>query len=308
MLVKNLETDLTVHVTASECLHVKRIYRENAGEAVLMLHGIMANGRIFYSNSGKGLAHYLAQAGFDVFVADLRGRGQSTPAISRHARHGQSESICQDLPALLASVRAIKGDAPIHWVAHSWGGVLMSSCLLRYPELIPQVKSSVYFASKRSVHVRNWHKFWQVDVLWNVTARVIVRLMGYLPARALRFGSDNESAKSHAQCNRWAQVRPWVDEDDGFDYAAAAATLELPPTLYLAAADDPCLGHCDDVRRFRDESGRHRSRLHVLGLASGYLHDYNHASLLTHPDAVIDHFPLVLQWLQGRHEAVSENV
>lgn len=305
--MRNLETDLIVPVSGTERLHVKRLYSNQAGEAVLMLHGIMANGRIFYSNSGKGLAHYLARAGFDVFVADLRGRGGSTPALGPQSRHGQTESICEDLPALQAAIRALKGDLPIHWIAHSWGGVLMSSCLLRYPQLIPQVKSCVYFASKRSVHVKNWHKRLKVDLVWNHTARLIIALAGYLPARALRLGSDNETAKSHAQCNHWAQVRPWVDQDDGFDYAAAAATVELPPTLYFAAVDDPCLGHPEDVRRFRDESGRHRSRLHLLGRASGHLHDYNHASLLTHADAVSDHFPLVLQWLHGNHEAVSEN-
>lgn len=305
--MKNLETDLTVKVSATEELRVKRIYREGAGDAVLMLHGIMANGKVFYSSSGKGLAHYLARAGYDVFVADLRGHGASTPAISRRSLSGQTETICEDIPALQAAVRKLKGETPIHWVAHSWGGVLMSSCLLRFPELIPQVKSCVYFAAKRSVHVKNWHKRLKVDLVWNHTARALVRVFGYLPARQFGLGQDNESAKSHAQCNYWAQIRPWIDQDDGFDYAQAAMSAHLPPILYFAAADDPCLGHRDDVRRFRDESGPHRSRLHLLGCATGYLHDYNHASVLTHPDAVSDHFPLVLDWLQGRRELVREN-
>jgi len=273
-----------------------------------MVHGAMSNGRVFHSDSGKGLAHFLARAGYDVFVLDLRGRGDSTPRIGPRSLHGQTESIRDDLPAAHAAIREQCGDVPVHWIAHSWGGVLMHSCLLRYPQLIPQVKNCVYFASKRSIHVRNLTKFIQVDLFWNRLARLIIRAVGYLPARALRLGPDNESEKSHRQCVRWAQVSPWVDSDDGFDYGAAAdGEVSLPPTLYLSAALDPCLGHREDVRRFRDESGRHRSRLHLLARETGYLHDYDHASVLTHPDAVTDHFPLVVQWMSGQHGMVGEN-
>jgi pimeloyl-ACP methyl ester carboxylesterase len=297
------QSDLALAVSSSETLHIKRLFCAPGGEAVLMLHGMMANGRIFYSRSGKGLAAFLARAGYDVFVLDLRGHGGSFPPVSRHSQHGQTESICEDLPAVHARIREIKGDSPVHWMAHSWGGVLMSSCLLRHPELISQVKSCVYFASKRSVQVSNWHKWLKVDLVWNLIARAIVRGAGYLPAKRLRLGIDDESAKMHRQCNQWARVSPWVDSDDGFDYARAAQDLVLPPTLYFSAANDPCLGHPDDVRRFCAESGPHRSRLHLLGRATGHLHDYDHASLLTHPDAERDHFPLLLPWMSGPSSA-----
>jgi hypothetical protein len=155
--------------------------------------------------------------------------------------------------------------------------------------------------------VLNWHKLIKVDLVWNYAARAIVRVAGFLPARRLGIGIDDESAKSHRQCNQWARPNPWIDSDDGFDYGAATQHVQLPPILYLAASNDPCLGHRDDVRRFRDESGFHRSRLHLLGHASGHLHDYDHATLLTHADAAHDHFPLVLQWMRGMHETVSEN-
>ena len=50
--------------------------------------------------------------------------------------------------------------------------------------------------------------------------------------------------------------------------------------------------------------GRQRlqlARVHLLARRTGYRHDYDHVSLLTHPDAVHDHFPLVLEWLAGRY-------
>ncbi|TDR82738.1 alpha/beta fold hydrolase [Paludibacterium purpuratum] len=306
--MKNLENDLFVAVTAHDRLRLRRIRRPDAGEAVLLVHGAMANGRIFYSNSGKGLAHYLALNGYDVFVLDLRGRGGSTPAIDKRARHGQTESIRDDIPAAHRAIRALKGSAPIHWMAHSWGGVLMHSALLRDPDLISDVTSCVYFASKRSVRVKNWQRCLKVDLFWNGAAHLISRTVGYLPTRAMGLGPDNESRLSHAQSSRWVRHSHWVDPVDGFDYGAAAKHATLPPTLYFAAYHDPCLGHRDDVRRFRDESGPHYSRVHLLGRSTGHRQDYDHASLLTHPDTIEDHFPLVLRWLAGDFAAVSENI
>ena len=129
------------HALEQQRLHLRRIWREADGPPILLVHGVMADGRIFYSDSGKGLAHFLADAGYDVFVADLRGRGRSTPKIDASSRHGLTEIICQDLPALHAAIHQLKGGQRLHWMAHSWGGVHMSSCLLRYPQLAAQVAS-----------------------------------------------------------------------------------------------------------------------------------------------------------------------
>ena len=63
-------------------LHLRHISKNSAGTPILMLHGAIENGLIFYTEKGKGLACYLAAQGFDVYVADLRGRGQSTPIIN----------------------------------------------------------------------------------------------------------------------------------------------------------------------------------------------------------------------------------
>ena len=306
--MQKFQEDHFIPVGDGERLYMKRLRCNEGGEAVLMVHGVMANGRIFYSDSGRGLAHYLAEAGYDVFVADLRGRGKSTPAISRRSRHGQRETINEDLPALQGEIRRLTGNRPVHWIAHSWGGVHMSSALIRHPHLIPQVKSLVYFGSKRSVRVSNLNKLVEVDFMWNIASRWLIRLFGYLPARTIGLGADNETDKSHLQSKLWAQPKPWTDNEDGFDYAAAAQRVSLPPALYFAASHDPCRGHRDDVKRFRDESGPHVSCVHLLGRATGHRHDYNHVSLLTHPDAPRDHFPLALAWMRGDSDSVPENL
>jgi predicted alpha/beta hydrolase len=264
-----------------------------------MLHGAIENGRIFYSESGKGLAPYLARNGFDVYVIDLRGHGKSTPLIGRNSHFGQTESIVDDIPACLETVRTLRGDIPQQWVAHSWGGVLFSSVLARFPEYCQQVASLIYFGSKRTIRVWNLHRFLKVDLVWRWVCPLACRIAGYLPARQLGIGSDSETVKTYQQSAAWVQNDAWVDSDDGFDYGAAVKKISLPPAWYIAAQNDYALGHPRDVRDFMESAGKQECRYTLLSRTNGNRHDYDHINMLTHPDAENDHFPLLLEWLNN---------
>jgi len=78
---KLTEESLYIAINNTEKLHLKRFFNDKMGQPVVMLHGSIENGKIFYSSSGKGLAPFLADQGYDVFVPDFRGKGKSTPPI-----------------------------------------------------------------------------------------------------------------------------------------------------------------------------------------------------------------------------------
>jgi predicted alpha/beta hydrolase len=207
--------------------------------------------------------------------------------------------ILRDLPALIGAVSALRGGSPLHCLAHSWGGVLLSSALLRLAELRPLVLSLTYFGSKRRVRARTLERLLKVDLVWGLLCPLAVALHGYLPARRLGIGSEDESGPYLAQCLRWVRQDAWVDPADGFDYGEAARRVLLPPTWYLAAKRDGALGHPADVRDFMDSLRSRESRYTLLSRAGGNLHDYDHIDMLTHPDARIDHFPGVASWLEA---------
>jgi alpha-beta hydrolase superfamily lysophospholipase len=160
------QESIYIPVTATDVLHLKRFSQNQQGPPVLLVHGSIENGRIFYSKSGKGFAPFLAQQGYDVFVADLQGRGKSKPAISGNSDFGLHHILEEDFPAFINKIKELKGDVLQFWGAHSWGGVLMLAYLAR--QVVPvEVQAMAFFASKRRISIRSLKKFLMADVMWN---------------------------------------------------------------------------------------------------------------------------------------------
>ena len=280
-------------------LHLHRWPGGDDAPVTLLAHGAVENGRVFFSRSGRGLAPYLAERGFDVNVLDLRGRGDSRPPIGRDTRHGQWESIVEDIPVASDFLARERPGAPQHWLAHSWGGVLMAATLARLPRYRERVASLTFFGVKRCVRVWNLTRLLYIDLIWCGLCPLLTRTIGYLPARRLYMGSDDESRHSHGEGAVWVRPGPWIDPRDGFDYGAALAGVALPPILSLAGRSDATLGHPRDARDFLAECGDGEKRLEILSRDNGYLRDYGHLDMLTAPEAADDIFPVVVDWLRG---------
>ncbi|WP_105169693.1 alpha/beta fold hydrolase [Pseudoalteromonas sp. T1lg23B] len=296
------QTSLLVPLSEEQSLHLRYIAQtDSKGPAVFFMHGAVENGKIFYTQSNKGLAPFLASQGYRCYVADLRGRGQSLPAISARSEYGQTESILEDIPAMLSYIEQHCGEFPRFWVAHSWGGVLMNSYFARFPSQVKKVDACVYFGSKRSLHNRHISKFFQANLIWYGLAPLYAKKHGYLPSKALKWGSDDETKKSHRQGMEWAKRKPWIDSDDGFDYAATLKNMHLPATLHIAGVKDKALAQPIDIKKFMEESGQGVQQLKLYGRKHGHQHDYGHIDMLTHKHAVHDQFKDLLDWF-ARHD------
>ncbi|KPH94680.1 esterase [Pseudoalteromonas porphyrae] len=286
-----------IKLADQQTLHLRRIYNPNSqGPAVLFVHGAVENGKIFYTHSNKGVAPFLAEQGYVCYVADLRGRGESKPGISKHAHYGQTEAITEDIPAFIDKIAELEGKPPAYWVAHSWGGVLMNSVFARFPHYIADVKACAYFGTKRSLYNHHPKKYFQGNVIWYFLAPILANKHGYLPAKKLKWGSDDETKKSHYQSMQWAKKKPWIDSDDGFDYGAAVSEMHLPPTLHIAGVKDKALAQPIDIQKFIDESGKGVQDLRIYGRKHGHQFDYDHINMLTHPNAKADQFTDLVNW------------
>ena len=280
-----------------DLLHLKRLYKDPKGKPVFMLHGSMEDGRIFYSKSGKGLGPYLADLGYDVFIADLSGRGKSKPHLSRKSTNSQTSAITKEIPAFHAFIKKLKGDKPQHWIAHSWGGVLTLAFIARFNPR--DIASLAFFGTKRRIAVVHLERVLKVDVVWNVLGKMLSFIYGYFPAKNLKIGSDNEPRRYHRQLVKWVYAKKWIDPEDGFNYNEGLKKVSIPPTLYVAAINDTFLGHPEDVKKLMNEVGNEGNKFILLSRETGHLHNYNHINMLTHRDANQDHFPEVIKWIEA---------
>jgi predicted alpha/beta hydrolase len=262
---------------------------------VIMIHGSIENARVFYSKSGKGFAPWLALQGFDVYAIDLPGKGESEPKVSRKFQHSQTQFILRDMPQIVAAIVTRNTSGQLHFVTHSWGGVLVPAFIARH-EIA--VKSMVFFASKRRIGIFSLKRLLMVDLVWTLAGTLFSLLFGYLPARWMKIGSDNEPKSFFLQTNQWVYSKRWIDPLDGFDYHAAFNSKPVPPTLFLTGIKDDVLGHPLDVERLMNEMPNPLHELKILSKNFGNAHDYGHISILTHHHASEDHFADALIWLQ----------
>ncbi|MGK0498796.1 MAG: pimeloyl-ACP methyl ester carboxylesterase [Oceanicoccus sp.] len=294
---------ITVSLPSTDQLQLTRFFldKNNLGPPVFMLHSTAQDSRTFCTEDGGGLGCYLARQGYDVYVADLRGKGKSWPQINGSSDYGIHQTITEDIPALVNKIISKRGQVAQIWIGHGWGSVLMTSYYARFGEhqaAIAPVSRMAHFAARRQLLGQNARKTLVFNAVWRRLARLLVGLKGYLPVHSLKLGLSNESRGNYSDYLRWSTDSAWCDPQDGFDYGQAISEQQLPPSYYFAASSDKVYGDVVDVRAFIQKLGNHDVRLMVLSKCGGNRRDYSHINMLQHPDAEQDHFPLLLAWLK----------
>ncbi|MEM8500112.1 MAG: alpha/beta fold hydrolase [Pseudomonadota bacterium] len=290
---------MMVSVGAGPQLHMRRFCNDRftPGTPVLMIHGLVEDGHIFYSNTGSGLAWYLAAAGFDVYVADLRSRGKSWPGLNAKSTDSLHEAINADMPALQTAIVRRRGPIPQIWMSHAWGGVLSSSYFAKHGNEIAPIQAMVYFGTRRYAKCDGWRKKLALKGFWRGGLLLAAKFQGYVPAKQMRLGTANEARPYFSQSMQWTLQPEWVDPEDDHDYALSAKTRMFPASLYFASECDRVYGCPDDVREFIASLGAHDGRLIVLSKRGGNTKDYGHVDMLSDRCAEEDHFPVLLEWL-----------
>lgn len=280
-----------------QVIHLRRIHEQPGGIPVFMLHGSMEDGRIFYTLNNKGLGPYLARQGYDVFVPDMKGRGKSAPAVSRKSKYGQHGVINEEIPFFIEKIRQETGKEKMHWLSHSWGGVMQLSYMARYGS--EGILSLITFGSKRQLTVKGLKRNYMIEFGWNGIGRLAVSLLGYLPGKQLGMGAGSETGLMYKGISKWIKSGSrWVDDIDEFNYGEQLRKVNIPPALYFAGANDPVLGHPMDVELLMREAGGAYRKFELLGKVGGYSRDYGHIDMLTHPEARKEVYPVALKWMK----------
>ncbi len=244
-------------------------------------HAMMVDRRTLDRPRGRGLVSTLAAAGVACVVADLRGHGKSGPRADQGGDWGYDDLVEEDVPTLVAFTRARFPSLPLACVGHSLFGHVALAHLSRHPDadvdglvlLAVNAPSPSWDAALRS----------PLRAFDGVRRRAGIELMGALarafgrlPARRMRYGTDDEAAGYVRDFVRNGRAHRWLARD-GFDYWNGLARVERP-LLALVGAGDRYMSPAADAHAIAARVPGAQFR--VVGRRSGLAFDPDHMGLV----------------------------
>ena len=193
--------------------------------------------------------------------------------------------IVGDAPALVARVAAETIGAPLAWIGHSYGSVIGLCWLARQPTPPPEVTAVVALGTPGPGGMSFTRRVLALGTI------MLARVLGQLPARALRLGPEDEAAHVIGDWMGWNVRGRWLGRD-GFDYFAALRRLHTP-LLAVAGEGDHLMAPPFACRQVFEQVGATRKQFVVAGPR------LNHSGLLIDPKARDRCWPAVADWLDA---------
>jgi len=293
------------------------------GLPVLLVHGVVNNGRVLDIDAEHSLARWFAAQGRETFVINLRGtRHSDQPDAKRGRRENYTIDtyVRQDLTAAVRAVLAATGAPSLDMVGHSMGGQLVFMYLVLGAE-------GVNSAATMGAQAR----FDPIGDVEQNSRRLIMRLGrrlgGTVPASTIvrsvapvhgefegpfeqagrqasnvrvetwkKFmanGVDNASREVFVQMSSWVERNTILSADGALDYSARLGTVRTP-TLVVGGKLD-WMAPIFEVRATYDQLGGPK-RLFIAAEENGFQHDYGHGDLVMADRARLEVWPRLLEF------------
>lgn len=262
-------------------------HEEQRGVPVVLLHGSFSNRRFWYSPKCLGLGPHLARAGFDVWIAEMRGHGLS-PRNQDYRRNRVADYARYDLPAIGAFVREQAGQVP-HWIGHSLGGITLAAALGGHYLGEEDAASVALFGSQIS------RVYWPLKVPpveWG--GRFLLKRMAVLSGPGLKRGPEDEPIGIGLESLRWHGLFGRFGDAER-DWWKGLAEVRVPVLAVGAAGDlqDPAWA----CRKLLEQFGSETRQFLCLSRENGFADDYGHIEMLVSKHAQQEVWPLVEHWL-----------
>jgi pimeloyl-ACP methyl ester carboxylesterase len=308
--------DVTARDGVRLALH--RVHPEGEpGSVVLLLHGLSSN-RHAFNFPGRSFAAFLATRGFDCFVPELRGAGESERPPYRWR---VDDYLQHDLPAILETIQKVTGKDELHWIGHSMGGILLLAYASMHPET--RVTSGITIGSALDYRVGDSGFRWLLPlkrliapvpvVPYGTVMHWLSPVLGHRPSFRLEafnaYPPNLEPAMMrrlhaiafHAVPTSLLSSLSTLFDESGLTLQDGRRILDSigrykVPTLFVAGTKDeqapaPAVEH---TARLVSAS----SEVRIFGREHGDSEDYGHFDLIVGRRAAQETWPVMASWLE----------
>jgi predicted alpha/beta hydrolase len=258
---------------------------------LLLVHGTFSNRTFFLGANERGMGRWLAQRGYDVWVAELRGHGRSG-SEGRANRWHFEDWILRDAPALVRAVLEATGSDRLIWIGHSAGGVIGFALGGLGHALSGALGAIVALSAAAPTGLGI------LQYPMAAAGLVVTRLMGRFPARLLGIGPEDEHPGIFAQWMKWNLRGRWHGSD-GTDYYANARRIAVP-VLGIAGGGDWLIAPPELCRDLLGATSSGDRTFMVAGRAQGFSEDFNHHRVVASSAARAEVWPLIADWIEAR--------
>jgi predicted alpha/beta hydrolase len=221
-----------VQLTAQDGYPLGATLYDAAPSSETLRAAVLCGGGGLPARAYRRFAAWLAASGIPLLTFDYRGLGGSRPVTLRGFDAALEDWIEHDSTAAIAWLRARYPRAELIGVAHSIGGLILTSA----PNAA--LLSRFLLVAVHTGYCGDYHPRWRLPMtlMWHAFMPALTRLFGYFPGRALGMGADLPAAFA----SQWAQRRaPPIAVDNARIAACLACCRNLRGrALALSFTDD----------------------------------------------------------------------
>ena len=261
------------------------IGKERHGLPVVVAHGTLSN-----ADAVRNLAEYLGHLGFDCWLLEWGGHGQSKPA---RKRQNFEYPAFHDAPLAIEYVLSQTRQEKLFWVSHSGGGHLPLMHLSRHPEEQRKLAGIATLGTQATDAA--------IGLKYQLSTRylgLVSNTLGCVPRKLLPIAAvEGEPTNLLGQWATWNLARRWMG-DDGFDYMSNLSLLNTP--FFMIAGGDDEIAPASGCKKIFDHMNSEDKSWLECSVSNGFSKNYAHGQLVRGSAAQSEIFPRIGEWLSER--------
>ncbi|MFY0640823.1 MAG: alpha/beta hydrolase [Bermanella sp.] len=294
LLKPNNSPDVSAQIALSRLGYYEN-QTASRGMPVILVHGAFSNRGIWLDSHLHGAARILLESGFDPWMLELRGHGDS-PENAFYHNNSLEQYAEFDLPAVQAFVKE-QTKQKTFWVGHSSGGVCIATALSGKHLSLEDVAGTALFGTQVSKYPA---------AIYLPFVRTIIKIWLSTKKRLSnhKLGPEVEPNGIGFEFIRWSGLFTRWKSKKGVSFWQGLKDVNVPVIGFGAKKDkgDPAK-YCEKlINAFAGDKS-----FHLLAKTKGYSKDYGHGDMVKSDSAFKEVWPLLITWLEDvKHNKLEE--